>query len=262
VKFNVGVLVAGLAVGLLVGERLRPLRRRVENQTARDLRNLVIGALSAATVTLLQTPLVEPLARQVERRRWGLAQQGRLPGWARTATAVVLMDYTLYLWHVLTHRLPWLWRLHATHHSDRDLTASTALRFHFVEMAASIPWRALQVAALGASPRALRLWQTLTLGAILFHHSNLRLPERLERRLGWVLATSRMHGIHHSVVRAEQDSNWSSGLSLWDRLHGTLRWDPPQESIVVGVPAAQAQDRLGLARTLALPFLPRAEAAT
>jgi len=250
----VGGLVAALAVALLLAERRRPLRPRVEEQNRRDLRNLAVGALSAGTLTLLQTPLVEPLARAAERRRRGLTQKLPLPAWARTAAAVILMDYSLYGWHVLTHRAPWLWRLHAAHHSDRDLTASTALRFHCLEMAASVPYRAAQVVVLGASPRALRLWQTLTLGAILFHHSNLRLPDPVERVVGWLLATPRMHGIHHSAVRAERDSNWSSGLSIWDRLHGTLRLDLAQEAITIGVPERPRGAPLGLSETLALPF--------
>jgi sterol desaturase/sphingolipid hydroxylase (fatty acid hydroxylase superfamily) len=190
-----GVLVAGLALGLWVGERRRPLRAPPLEPNRHDLRNAVIAALSAATVTLVQAPLVGPLSQAVERRRLGLLQKLPGPEWVRTTAAVLLMDYSLYGWHVLTHRTPWLWRLHATHHSDRHLTASTALRFHFLEMAASVPYRALQVRLLGVGPGALGLWQNLTLGAILFHHSNLRLPNELERVIGWVLATPRMHGI-------------------------------------------------------------------
>jgi Fatty acid hydroxylase superfamily len=119
----------------------------------------------------------------------------RLPSLVETALAVLLLDYTLYIWHVLTHKVPLLWRLHRVHHSDLDLSASTALRFHFVEMIVSAPWRAAQVALIGVSPRQLSLWQTLTTMAILFHHSNIRLPLAIERALARVVAP-RMHGIH------------------------------------------------------------------
>lgn len=247
-------MAAGLAVGLLIAERRRPLRAPPPEPNRHDLRNAIIAALSAATVTFVQTPLVEPLSQRVERRRLGLLHKLPGPEWARTAAAVLLMDYSLYGWHVLTHRAPWLWRLHATHHSDRHLTASTALRFHFLEMAASVPYRALQVRLLGVGPRALGLWQNLTLGAILFHHSNIRLPEALERVIGWALATPRMHGIHHSADREERDSNWSSGLSIWDRLHGTLRLDPPQDRLRIGVPAVQ--EVLSVPEALRLPVTP------
>jgi sterol desaturase/sphingolipid hydroxylase (fatty acid hydroxylase superfamily) len=174
--------------------------------------------------------------------------------WLELALAVAGMDYTLYLWHVLTHRLPFLWRFHAVHHSDRDLSASTALRFHFGEMLLSVPWRAAQVALIGVAPQALAVWRTALLGSILFHHSNLRLPRRLERRLGWLVMTPRLHGIHHSAARAEADTNWSSGLTLWDRLHGTLRTGVPQARITIGIPGCERADQVTLPRLLAMPL--------
>src|SRR5919197_148395 len=90
-------------------------------------------------------PVVEPLAGAVARRRGGLLQRRRLPLWLEVPLAVALMDYTLYLWHVLTHKVPFLWRFHQVHHVDLDLDASTALRFHFAELAISVPWRAGQI---------------------------------------------------------------------------------------------------------------------
>jgi sterol desaturase/sphingolipid hydroxylase (fatty acid hydroxylase superfamily) len=171
--------------------------------------------------------------------------------------AVVALDYTLYLWHVLTHRVPFLWRFHQVHHVDLDLDASTAIRFHFGEMALSVPWRAAQVLVLGVSPRALALWQKLTLIEILFHHSNLELPLEVERWLCCFVVTPRMHGIHHSIVEEEINSNWSSGLTLWDFLHGTLRLDVPQDEIIIGVPAYRKPEELTLPNLLAMPFAPQ-----
>ena len=103
-------------------------------------------------------------------------------------------------------------------------------------MALSVPFRAAQVAAIGVSPRVLATWQTLGLLGILFHHANVDLPPRVERWLGLLVVTPRMHGIHHSAVEDETNSNWSSGLTVWDWLHGTLRLDIPQDAITVGVP--------------------------
>jgi sterol desaturase/sphingolipid hydroxylase (fatty acid hydroxylase superfamily) len=154
----------------------------------------------------------------------------RLPSLVETALAVLLLDYTLYIWHVLTHKVPLLWRLHRVHHSDLDLSASTALRFHFVEMIVSAPWRAAQVVLIGVSPRQLSLWQTLTTMAILFHHSNTRLPLAIERALARVVVTPRMHGIHHSIVERETDSNWGTIFSLPDYLHRTVRLNVPQQA--------------------------------
>jgi sterol desaturase/sphingolipid hydroxylase (fatty acid hydroxylase superfamily) len=247
-------VVAGTFLTLAVLERRRPLRRAVEPGVRRTGRNLAIATIGSIAVSLAETPIVTRVAAMVERRRWGLVKWLRLPLWLEVSAAVVLMDYTLYLWHVLTHRVPALWRFHAVHHIDLDLDASTAVRFHFGELTLSTPWRVAQVVAIGTSPLALSIWQTGVLASILFHHSNLQLPLDVERRLSRVIVTPRMHGIHHSVLRGETESNWSSGLSVWDWLHRTLRLNVPQLEITIGVSGFQSIDDVALARVLALPF--------
>ena len=250
----------GAAAVLFVWEKRRPLRRATQPEPARTLRNVAMGAMSLAVVGFLQSPLVKPLAARVDERRLGLAQRLSGPAWLRDAAAFLLLDYTIYVWHVLTHRVPFLWRFHLVHHLDRDLDTTTALRFHTADMALSIPWRAAQVRVCGSSPRALELWQTFFFVSVLFHHSNLRLPLALERLLVRVLTTPRLHGIHHSTVREETDSNWSSGLSIWDRLHGTMRTDVPQDAIAIGVPGYRDPAELALGASLALPFVEQRDA--
>jgi sterol desaturase/sphingolipid hydroxylase (fatty acid hydroxylase superfamily) len=250
-----GVLLA-LWLGLLLWlESRRPLRRRVESRAARLLRNGVVAAIGAVTIRLAELPVTLPLAAAAERRGWGIVNVVPLPPLLRTVLALVLLDYTLYCWHVLTHRVGFLWRFHSVHHADPDLDASTALRFHAGELVASVPWRALQVLAIGVSPGTLVLWQALVLASTLFHHSNLELPLALERRLVLLIVTPRMHGIHHSTVAEELNSNWSNALTLWDRLHGTLRLNVPQRDITIGL----TQPELGLGKLLALPFGPALE---
>ncbi len=249
-----GALVLGAFGALAWLERRRPLRAEREPKLRRAARNLAVAAAGGVALRLAEKPVADRLTALVERRRWGLLKLARLPAWLEVAAACVLLDYTLYLWHVSTHRVPFLWRFHVVHHADLDLDATTALRFHFAELALSVPWRAAQILLIGVSPRALSVWQTLLMLSILFHHSNVRLPVRVERRLNRFVVTPRMHGIHHSAVRAETDSNWSSGLTVWDRLHGTLRLDVPQDEIEIGVPAYRDPRELGLADILSMPF--------
>ena len=246
-------MVAG-ALAILIAERRRPLRRQTQTGPRRELTNLVLGIAAALAISLAETPVVEPLARRAASRRRGLVQRLPLPGWARDVVGVVLMDYTFYIWHVLTHKVPALWRLHLVHHVDLDMDASTALRFHALDMVVSAPWRFAQVALIGLSPRGVRLWRTFFFLSILFHHSNTRLPERWERRLARVLTTPRMHGIHHSAVEGQTNSNWSSGLSVWDHLHRTFRLDVDQADIAIGVPAYREPAEVALRPALALPF--------
>lgn len=250
-----GALVLGAFGALVWLERRRPLREERESKLVRSARNLAVAAAGAVALSVTEAPLAERLTALVERRRWGLLKLARLPRWLEVAAAVVLLDYTLYLWHVLTHRVPWLWRFHVVHHIDLDLDATTALRFHFAELAASVPWRAAQILCIGVSPLAFSVWQALLMLSIIFHHSNVRLPVELERGLNLFVVTPRMHGIHHSTVKEETDSNWSSGLTLWDRLHGTLRLDVPQDAIDIGVPAYHEPREVALTSMLALPFV-------
>ncbi|WP_375401847.1 sterol desaturase family protein [uncultured Sphingomonas sp.] len=253
-----GALLGAAATVILVGERRRPLRRMKARPAERIPVNLILGALSTAAMAAVEGPATRALARMVERRRIGVAQALPLPPLARDATAFLLMDYTTYVWHVLTHEVPMLWRLHLVHHLDTDMDALTALRFHAVDMLVSAPFRALQVSVSGAGPRALEAWRGWFLLAVLFHHSNLRLPARWDRRLSLLLTTPRMHGIHHMARPELTGSNWSSGLSVWDRLHGTLRLDVPHDEAPIGVPAYR--DRTGVAASLRLPFVRQRDA--
>lgn len=247
------LLIAG-AAAIAWAERRHPLRTPTQPGPRRLLGNLVLGITSLAVVSLLEAPVVVPLARSTERRRSGVAQRLPLPPLARDLIAVLLMDYTIYVWHVLTHKVPPLWRLHLVHHIDLDLDASTALRFHAVDMAVSVPWRAAQVALLGVSPRALGWWQGFFFLSVLFHHGNIRLPPRLDRALSRILTTPRMHGIHHSASRDRTASNWSSGLSLWDHLHRTWRLDEADSPREIGVVAYRNPSETCVAPSLTMPF--------
>lgn len=255
-KWLNAVLVFGTLATVVLLEIKRPLRQSRQSKLTRDARNAAVSLMAAATVALAEKPAVGPLSLAVHRNGRGLLKMARLPLALDLLLSLVLLDYTLYIWHYLTHKVPFLWRFHKPHHVDLDLDASTALRFHAGELLLSVPWRAAQVRLLGISPLALAVWQTVTLMEIMFHHSNLRLPLDLERRLCRVIVTPRMHGIHHSIVRKETDSNWSTIFSWPDYLHGTLRLNVPHQEITIGVAPYQDPAELTLGRILELPFKP------
>jgi len=250
-----GVSIALGTFGVLVYlENRRPLRRRTESKPVRDIRNLAIAGITGIVLSVVETPVTSRLTKLVQKRKWGLLKFIRLPRWLEIPLAIVLLDYTLYVWHVLTHRVPFLWRFHLVHHIDLDLDASTALRFHFAEMIVSVPWRAAQIVVIGVSPLSFAAWQAFLFPSILFHHSNVRLPKDVEKFLSYLIVTPRIHGIHHSIVEEETNSNWSSGLAIWDRLHGTLKTDVPQDKIIIGVPTYREPDEVGLTKIMKMPF--------
>ena len=251
-------LAFGVAAGVLfVFERLHPLRTRKEPGPARVGRNVAIGLLAAATTAAGELPIVAPAQRLAERRRLGLLRWTplrRMPRALRVVLGFVLLDYTLYLWHWLNHRVPGLWRFHAVHHVDLDLDSTTGLRFHVGELALAAGFRAAQVLLLGVDRETLSAWQQALLLSVVFHHSNLELPIEAERALQYMFVTPRMHGIHHSTRSEEMNTNYSSLLSWWDRVHRSLRLDVPQQDVTIGVAGFSEPAQVTFARSMSLPF--------
>lgn len=255
-----GACASAAVVALLVGERRRRLRAPHDDGPARIGTNLALGASSALTAALAGRVLVARVAAHTEARQLGIVRRVPAPRWVQEAAAFLLLDYSIYLWHVATHKVPLFWRFHLVHHADLSLDASTALRFHAVDMLVSAPFNAAQVRLIGPAPATLATWRAFFFASVLFHHSNLRLPRRFERQLSRLFTTPRMHGIHHTAVRDRTDANWSSGLSLWDHLHGTFRLDVRQAPEAIGVPVFRDRRAVSLGRSLRLPFAPPRDA--
>ncbi len=248
-----GILVGTWLAGLVWFEVRRPLRSVRRSKVRRDWRNLLIAVPAGAVMQVLEMPVAFRLSEIAQSKGLGLLRVSGLPPIAAGLAGVLLLDYTLYWWHFLTHRVPVLWRFHQVHHLDQEMDATTALRFHFGEIAISVLFRAAQILVIGPTPMTVAVWQVFLFICILFHHSNVRLPLRWERRVARILVTPRLHGIHHSIAPDEVNSNWSSGLSVWDLLHATLRTEPSQDSLRLGVAGfEESQDTVRQA--LALPF--------
>lgn len=244
------------AVGAIaLAERKRPLRAPSVPAGPRVARNLAMGAMCLAVIAAVENPATRSVATRNALRQRGL--QHRLGnGVAAKAAAFLAMDYGFYLWHGASHKVPFLWRWHRVHHVDPDMDASTALRFHFLDMIISLPWRLVQVRLSGVDPQMLARWQRFFFLSVLFHHSNTRLPPQWERHLARLVTTPAMHGVHHAQDWQLMDSNWSSGIALWDHLHGTYRGDVPAEAITIGVNDPQAPADVALAPALLAPFGP------
>lgn len=179
-------------------------------------RNLALWGLNLPLSLLLVLPLTDWASRHAPAWRpdWWR-------GWTGLALDLLLLDLLIYWWHRANHVVPLLWRFHAIHHRDRFLDSSSALRFHFGEVALSALARALVILALGFPLASVLVFETLVLLAAIFHHSNLALPAWLERPLSWLLVTPAIHWVHHHRVRRDTDANYATLLSLWDRLFGS-----------------------------------------
>lgn len=247
-------LLAGLVVGLWFLERRWPLRVFVKNAWRRLATNTLVGAPAFVIMRLTLIPAQMAAAYWAAREGFGLLRILPIPDWAAAILGFLALDYLLYIWHVMSHRVPWLWRLHNVHHTDRDLTVTTAFRFHFLEMIVNGIFRIAAVALFGVGALVVLVYEGLYEAEVAFHHSNWRLPRKWDKALSWIIVTPRMHGIHHSEIKEETDSNYSSFFSIWDRLHRTLRLNKKQKDIVIGVPGYRDGFDLTIFGLLTLPF--------
>jgi sterol desaturase/sphingolipid hydroxylase (fatty acid hydroxylase superfamily) len=239
---------------LFVAERFFPLRKATRSILARLCVNLAISVLTFMTAVGLLQPAVHSALRWSAGQSFGLVHLVALPSPMAFVVSLLLMDLTFYYWHLANHRVPVLWRFHNVHHIDLDLDVSTAFRFHFGEITLSTGFSLLQVSLIGPSAWAFAVYQLIFQAEVLFHHSNVRLPIGVERLLNQVLVTPRMHGIHHSQVQRENNSNFGTVFPWWDRLHRTLGVNIPQDQVVVGVPGYSLREDNRFWNALLMPF--------
>ncbi len=199
--------------------------------------NLALGALGAASVRLLVPMVSVFVAAEVATGQAGLLQALSLPMALQLAIGILMLDLAIYWQHRWMHAVPVLWRLHRTHHLDEHLDATSAVRFHPVEILVSALWRAIVIAVLGVPLLAVLIFEVTVNAAALFHHANLRLPANWDRALRRAVVTPALHRIHHSVLMADEHSNFGFSVTVWDRLFGSYRDRSDQASEVprVGV---------------------------
>ena len=251
-------LAAFLAVfgAVAVWETRRPRRLRAVARAIRWPSNLGLLAVDVIVLRLTAPGAAIAVAIAAQAGGWGLLNAAGLPPAAAMVIAVALLDLAMYFQHVMFHAVPTLWRLHRVHHADLDFDVSTGTRFHPVEILVSTAIKCATVAAIGAAPVAVLVFELLLNGAALFNHANASVPERFERWLRWLVVTPDMHRVHHSVQYDESSSNFGFNLPWWDRLFATYREQPRAGHIAmdIGVDAFRSEEDLRLDRLLIQPL--------
>lgn len=230
------------------------LRNRVQNRWKRVFINFSVSLPAFALLRILFIPAMVCLAIKNQAWHFGLNYLYNAPAIVHAVISFLLLDYSNYIWHILLHKLPILWRFHLVHHTDLDLDVTTAFRFHFGELIASVFFRGAAIMLIGASPVMILFYEIFFEAATQFHHSNVKILFRLEKVLNYLIVTPRMHGIHHSIIKKETDSNYSVIFSFWDRIHKTVRLNIHQDEIVTGVPSYADEKELTIGTLLKLPF--------
>ena len=237
---------------LLALEQAFPLRKPKRPLLRRLVVNGCVAALALTAAAILVRPVASALLGRAP--ELGLLSMVAMPQSARWIIGFLLLDISFYYWHRANHVSRFLWRFHNAHHIDPDLDVSTAYRFHFVEIGLSAGFRAVQIVLIGGSAWVFVVYELVFQLNTLFQHSNVRLPIAAERWLSLILVTPRMHGIHHSQVREENNSNWSSVFSCWDRLHGTLCLNIPQSQVEIGIAGYSLPEDNQVKNIFVMPF--------
>jgi sterol desaturase/sphingolipid hydroxylase (fatty acid hydroxylase superfamily) len=220
-------------------------------------RNLAFAVVNTVVLAVAFGSATVFVAEWAEGRRFGLLHSFDLGGPVRLLFGLVLLDGWMYVWHWANHAVPILWRFHRVHHSDAHMDVTTATRFHLGEHVGAASLRLVLIPLLGIELWTLVLYDTLVLAVTQLHHADISLG-RWDRWLRWLIVTPDIHKVHHSDERDETDSNYSTVLSVWDRLAGTLRLRADPRTIRYGLPEFADPSWQSWWRMWKMPFVGRA----
>ena len=253
-RIRIGVSL-GVLLACAAAERLLPRRVPVAQAGRRGASKLRLAGVGVLAVRLLLPSTGAEAAYDAEAARFGLLNQWPIYFPLKFALSLLLLDLLIYFQHRLFHWSPALWRLHAVHHTDLDLDASSGVRFHPAEILISAAIKIAGATLLGAHFLAVVAFEVILNATALFNHANLNLGP-LDALLRLVVVTPDMHRVHHSPSREETDSNFGFNVPWWDRLFGTYRAQPrePHETMALGLDGARDPEKLDLFALLGRPF--------
>ncbi|MDX1782333.1 MAG: sterol desaturase family protein [Thalassovita sp.] len=246
----------GILVTMAIWELAAPCRRIEIPRVVRWTNNLGVVVIDTILVRLTYPIAAVGLALLGEEKGWGLFNVIEAPGWVAILASIVVLDFAIYLQHVLFHAVPGLWRLHRMHHADQGIDVTTGLRFHPAEILLSMGIKMGVVAALGPPAVAVLIFEVILNATAMFNHSNIRIPARVDRVLRLFVVTPDMHRVHHSVDPRETDSNFGFNVPWWDRLLGTYIAQPAKghQGMTIGIEQFRTRRDQWLDRMLIQPL--------
>jgi sterol desaturase/sphingolipid hydroxylase (fatty acid hydroxylase superfamily) len=254
----------GIRLGLFIAvftamalwEAFRPWRQRRQERALRWSGNLGVLLIDIVLVRLLFPLGGVGVALSAEQAGYGLFHMVALPFWLAVLASFIALDGLIYWQHRLFHMIPLFWRLHRMHHADTELDVTSGLRFHPVEILLSMLIKSAAIILLGAPALAVILFEIALNATSMFNHANVRIPDRLEPVLRWIVVTPRMHLVHHSIEKTETNSNFGFNLPWWDRTFGSYTPEPRlgYEGMTIGLDSFRNDGEQRLDRLLTQPL--------
>lgn len=255
---NIALLLPALLFAILASaEIFYPRRKRNLSRKSRWFTHLIFLGTNNIIGRLLVFIIIIPTAAiWADNNQFGLFNIIDMPFWLVAILAVIIMDFAVWFQHRIMHLHPILWRIHSVHHSDRDLDVTSALRFHPFELIISTLYKSAWVVMLGV-PLSVAIFFEIWLNACaMFNHSNIKLPQKLDRIIRIFIVTPDMHIVHHTTFMDEQNSNYGFALSIWDRLFKSYNDQPRQghDALTIGLEEAQDDAPSKPIWSMLLPF--------
>ncbi len=254
-----GSFFIGMLVFIALWELLAPRRALSVSKLMRWSNNLGLVFFNTYILRILFPAAAVGMAVFASEQGWGLFNYyNDFPFWLVVVASVIIMDFVIYLQHIMVHAVPVLWRLHRVHHADLDYDVTTGARFHTIEIILSMLIKFATIILLGPPVVAVIIFEIMLNATAMFNHGNIRLPKRLDSILRWFLVTPDMHRVHHSVEDDEANSNFGFALSWWDRLFGTYRDQPRggHQGMTIGIHKYRDPKQVSwISGMLALPFI-------
>jgi sterol desaturase/sphingolipid hydroxylase (fatty acid hydroxylase superfamily) len=246
----------GVFLVMAFGEVVFPRRSLNVSKTRRWTANLTITFTNGFLVRFIFGAGATGFAIIVQDRGWGVLNIIETPLWLQVAISLIVLDFIIYMQHLIFHHVPLLWRLHKVHHTDLDYDVTTGARFHPFEIMLSMGIKMGAIFFLGAPPISVILFEIALNASAMFNHGNVSLPERADKLIRLVIVTPDMHRVHHSVVIREFNSNFGFSVSWWDRIFGTYKASPEKGHLDMNIGRAshREQNRLNYFYLLAIPF--------
>ncbi|MFO7600029.1 MAG: sterol desaturase family protein [Candidatus Desulfacyla sp.] len=250
--FFVGIFLAVALVELII-----PRRALTTSKASRWVGNIGIVFINTFVLRLLVPAGAVGVSVWIGHQGWGIFNHIQWPFWLEVVLTIIILDFVIYMQHVMFHAVPVLWRLHMMHHADLDYDLTTGTRFHPLEIIISLGIKAGAITVLGAAPVGVIIFEILLNGTAMFNHGNFFIPLGIDRVLRLLVVTPDMHRVHHSVFPNETNTNFGFNLPWWDRLCGTYKSQPAKghEQMTIGLNQFRDASRLTLPWMIALPFM-------